>query len=139
MAFARMGETDRAWELFRPVNSVQHALTPEQTGIYKLEPYVVAADVYSMPPNTGRGGWSWYTGSASWMYRLLMETLLGINRTGNALHLSPRLPKEWDSYKVHYRFGQSMYHITFIRLIDGSKPRLTLDGSDLNEFDNAIA
>lgn len=133
MAFALMGENDRAWELFQMLNPVQHGQTPEQIGTYKVEPYVVAADVYAVAPHVGRGGWTWYTGSASWMYRLLVETLLGINRLGNKLQLSPRLPKEWDSYKVHYRFGQTVYHITFSRLTDNSLPRLVLDGKELED------
>lgn len=133
MAFARMGKTDRAWELFHLINPIQHSRTPEQAAIYKLEPYVLAADVYACAPHTGQGGWSWYTGSSSWMYRLLVETLLGVNRMGNTLHLAPHFPKDWDSYKVHYRYGLSMYHITFISLKGNSKPRLTLDGRDLHE------
>lgn len=131
MAFALMGETDRAWELFNLLNPVQHGQTPEQIATYKVEPYVVAADVYAVAPHIGRGGWTWYTGSASWMYRLLVETLLGVNRSGNKLYLSPHLPKEWNSYKVHYRFGQTVYHITFTKLTDSSLPRLVLDGIEL--------
>jgi cyclic beta-1,2-glucan synthetase len=79
---------------------------------YKVEPYVVAADVYAVAPHTGRGGWTWYTGSASWMYRLLVETLLGVNLEGDQLRLDPRLPEAWDSYKIHYRYRQTVYHIT---------------------------
>jgi len=133
MAYAMMGKTDRSWELFNLLNPVQHGMTTEQISLYKIEPYVVAADVYACAPYTGRGGWSWYTGSSSWMYRLLVETLLGVNRMGNTLNLSPLLPPSWNSYKVHYRFGQTMYHITFNRITDDSILRLILDGKLLSD------
>ena len=132
MAFAKMGESDRSWRLFGLLNPVQHSKTAEQISIYKVEPYVVAADVYACAPHTGRGGWTWYTGSSSWMYRLLVEELLGVNRSGSKLILSPLLPKDWNSYKVHYRFGQTVYHITFNRITDNSLPRLILDNKELS-------
>jgi cellobiose phosphorylase len=133
MAFALMGETERSWELFGLLNPVQHGKTAEQIAIYKVEPYVVAADVYACAPHTGRGGWTWYTGSSSWMYRLLVETLLGVNRSGNKLNLLPLLPQDWNSYKVHYRFAKTVYHITFNRITDDSLSRLILDGKELSE------
>jgi cyclic beta-1,2-glucan synthetase len=133
MAFATMGEADRSWDLFSLLNPVQHSKTAEQISIYKVEPYVVAADVYAYAPHTGRGGWTWYTGSSSWMYRLLVEMLLGVNRSGNKLILSPLLPKSWNSYKVHYRFGQTVYHITFNRITDNLLPNLSLDGEELSD------
>jgi len=133
MAYAIMGEADRSWELFGLLNPVQHGMTTEQISIYKIEPYVVAADVYACAPYAGRGGWSWYTGSSSWMYRLLVEMLLGVNRSGNKLILSPLLPQSWNSYKVHYRFGQTVYHITFNRITDDSMLRLILDGKVLSD------
>ena len=128
-----MGESERAWELFALLNPVHHGATARQIAIYKVEPYVVAADVYAMPPHTGRGGWTWYTGSAGWMYRLLVETLLGVNREGDHLRLEPRLPPAWPSYKIHYRFGQTVYHITITRLAaDGpASPQLSLDGKEI--------
>jgi len=115
MAFAHMGENDRAWELFGLLNPIRHGGTPRQIATYKVEPYVVAADVYAVAPHTGRGGWTWYTGSAGWMYRLLIETLLGVNREGDQLRLNPRLPKNWTTYKIHYRYHQTVYHITISR------------------------
>jgi cellobiose phosphorylase len=78
MAFAALGDRERAWELFRMINPVNHAQSPGDINRYKVEPYVVAADVYAVPPHTGRGGWTWYTGSAGWMYRLIVESLLGL-------------------------------------------------------------
>jgi cyclic beta-1,2-glucan synthetase len=133
MAFALMGENDRAWELFTLLNPIHHSSTAKQIAIYKVEPYVIAADVYAVAPHTGRGGWTWYTGSAGWMYRLLIETLLGVNIEGDQLRLTPRLPKSWTTCKVHYRHRQTVYHITITRLAedwaDGNQ--LILDGKEL--------
>ena len=133
MAFALMGESERAWELFSLLNPVHHSATPEQIAVYKVEPYVVAADVYGVAPHTGRGGWTWYTGSAGWMYRLLVETLLGVNLEGDRLLLNPRLPKSWPSCKIHYRFRQTVYHVTVFNLPVGSveEESLWLDGQHL--------
>ena len=133
MAFALMGENDRAWELFSLLNPVHHGGTPKQIATYKVEPYVVAADVYAVAPHMGRGGWTWYTGSAGWMYRLLVETLLGVNLEGDQLRINPRLPKNWKTYKIHYRYRQTVYHITISRLAAGSVEanQLLLDGKEL--------
>jgi len=133
MAFALMGDHDRAWELFALLNPIHHGATPAQIATYKVEPYVVAADVYAVAPHIGRGGWTWYTGSAGWMYRLLMETLLGVNREGDQLRLTPRLPTSWPSYKIHYRFRQTIYHITISRLPAdaAAENQLFLDGEKL--------
>jgi cyclic beta-1,2-glucan synthetase len=133
MAFALMGENDHAWELFSLLNPIHHGSTPEQIATYKVEPYVVAADVYGVAPHTGRGGWTWYTGSAGWMYRLLIETLLGVNLEGDQLRLIPRMPKNWTTYKIHYRFRQTMYHITITRLDADSEDetQLWLDGKEV--------
>ncbi|MDP1559651.1 MAG: glucoamylase family protein [Nitrosomonas sp.] len=133
MAFALMGEHDHAWELFSLLNPIHHGATAEQIATYKVEPYVVAADVYGVAPHTGRGGWTWYTGSAGWMYRLLIETLLGVNLEGDQLHLTPRMPKSWTTYKIHYRYRQTVYHITITRLdADANNGnQLFLDGKEL--------
>jgi cellobiose phosphorylase len=133
MAFALMGENDRAWDLFALLNPIHHSATPKQIATYKVEPYVVAADVYAVAPHTGRGGWTWYTGSAGWMYRLLIETLLGVNLAGDQLRLTPRLPKSWTTYKIHYRYRQTVYHITITRLAAdaGEANQLFLDGIEL--------
>jgi cellobiose phosphorylase len=133
MAFALMGDSERAWELFALLNPIHHGGTPKQIATYKVEPYVVAADVYAVAPHTGRGGWTWYTGSAGWMYRLLIETLLGVNLEGDQLRLAPCLPKSWTTYKIHYRYRQTVYHITITRLVAGSNDanQLSLDGKEL--------
>ena len=133
MAFALMGDHERAWELFALLNPVNHASTPEQIATYKVEPYVIAADIYSVAPHTGRGGWTWYTGSAGWMYRLLIETLLGVNLEGDRLRLTPCMPTSWNTYKIHYRYRQTVYHITITRLDTdaGVANQLSLDGKIL--------
>jgi cellobiose phosphorylase len=134
MAFALSGESERAWELFTLLNPIHHGATPAQIATYKVEPYVVAADVYAVAPHTGRGGWTWYTGSAGWMYRLLVETLLGVNREGDQLRLAPRLPKMWTTCKIHYRYRQTVYHITITRLAPDSTGAniLILDGNEIS-------
>jgi len=115
MAFALMGDTDRAWELFALLNPVHHSATPDQIATYMVEPYVVAGDVYAVAPHIGRGGWTWYTGSAGWMYRLLLETLLGVNLEGDQLRLTPKLPGAWSTFTLHYRYRQTPYHIRITR------------------------
>src|SRR5438094_863545 len=133
MAFALMGESERAWELFALLNPIQHGGTAEQIATYKVEPYVIAADVYAVAPHIGRGGWTWYTGSAGWMYRFLTETLLGVHLEGNRLRITPRFPAGWTSYKVHYRHRQTVYHITINRLSADGTGELSLDGQTLAE------
>ncbi len=130
MAFALLGENERAWEIFHLLNPVHHSETPAQIAIYKVEPYVAAADVYAVAPHIGRGGWTWYTGSAGWMYRLLVETLLGAHLEKNQLRLEPRFPAGWTSYKIHYRYRQTVYHITLSRVGDDAIES-TLDGQPL--------
>jgi cellobiose phosphorylase len=133
MAFALMGENERAWELFALLNPMQHGGTAERIATYKVEPYVIAADVYAAAPHIGRGGWTWYTGSAAWMYRLLTETLLGVHLEGNRLRITPRFPAGWNSYKIHYRHRQTVYHITINRLPADGTGELSLDGQTLAE------
>ncbi len=132
MASALLGDTERAWEYFDLLNPIHHGGTARDIAIYKVEPYVVAADVYAMAPHIGRGGWTWYTGSAGWMYRLLTETLLGVNLVGDQLQLTPRLPQSWTAYKIHYRYRQTMYHITITRPPSGvyGLPKLLVDGCE---------
>jgi cyclic beta-1,2-glucan synthetase len=115
MAFAKMGDTERAWELLRMINPVQHGATPNDAALYKVEPYVVAADVYAVSPHIGRGGWTWYTGSSGWMYRLIVESLLGVSLAGNRLTLAPRLPADWPGFALDYRFRDTLYAITVTR------------------------
>ncbi len=112
MAAAARGDAVRAWELFALINPVSHGATALDISKYRVEPYVVAADVYGVPPHTGRGGWTWYTGSAGWMYRLIVESLVGLNVEADKLRITPCLPAEWDTFQIHYRYRQTFYHIT---------------------------
>ena len=114
MAFALADDTSRAWELFNLINPLLHTDAPAGIARYKVEPYVVAADVYSTPPHAGRGGWSWYTGSAGWMYRLITETLLGVNVQGDKLYFTPRAPAGWKSFKLNYRHHATTYCISLV-------------------------
>ena len=114
MAFASLGDSDRAWELLDLINPVMHGSTPDQAEIYRVEPYVVAADIYALAPNAGRGGWTWYTGASGWMYRLILESLLGITLEVDRLRFQPCIPSDWKSYKVHYHYRETFYHITVV-------------------------
>jgi cyclic beta-1,2-glucan synthetase len=112
MAFAHLGSGDEAVELFHMLNPINHARTPGGVERYQVEPYVVAADVYTHPAHIGRGGWTWYTGSASWMYRLGLESILGLRRRGRCFAVAPCVPGSWDRFVVRWRHGQSLYEIT---------------------------
>ncbi len=127
MAYAALGDSERAWELLRMINPVNHARDAAQVEIYKVEPYVVAADVYAVPPHVGRGGWSWYTGSAGWMYRLIVESLLGLHVEGERLRLTPVLPRDWPGFTLHYRHRETDYHIE-VRQVDEGPAQLLLNG-----------
>jgi cyclic beta-1,2-glucan synthetase len=131
MAFAAIGDSRRAWELLAMINPVNHGISPEGIGTYKVEPYVVAADVYAVPPHTGRGGWTWYTGSAAWMYRLIVESLLGLKLEKGRLHVEPCLPADWEGFTVHYRYRETIYHIN-IKVLQGQAGEgvtsVTVDG-----------
>jgi cyclic beta-1,2-glucan synthetase len=128
MAFAALGDSSRAWGLLAMINPINHARSPEAAAIYKGEPYVAAADIYAAPPHTGRGGWTWYTGSAGWMYRLIVESLLGLRREADRLRIEPCLPAAWDAVTVHYRYRETLYHITILQRSGSSGVRVTVDG-----------
>jgi len=129
MAFAAMGDGKRAWELLAMINPVNHGGSPEGIETYKVEPYVVAADVYAVAPHTGRGGWTWYTGSAAWMYRLIVESLLGLRLEVDKLHVEPCLPADWEGFTVYYRYRETTYHIKVVQGHAGEdKGRMTVDG-----------
>ncbi|HJW57069.1 MAG TPA: glucoamylase family protein [Burkholderiaceae bacterium] len=134
MAFARMGDNRRAWELLQMINPVNHGKTAENITTYKVEPYVVAADVYAVAPHTGRGGWTWYTGSSGWMYRLIVESLLGLKLESDKLTVTPCLPDGWSTYKLHYRYYDTMYRIV---VTQGGVAGVTVDG--VEQMDGVIA
>jgi cyclic beta-1,2-glucan synthetase len=111
LAFALRGDGDRAEELFRLLNPVNHARTPDQVRKYRVEPYVVAADVYSQRPHTGRGGWTWYTGSAAWMYRVGIEAILGLQLARGALRVDPCIPRRWRGFEATLRLSGTEYQV----------------------------
>jgi cellobiose phosphorylase len=135
MAFAQLGKSERAWELFSLLNPIRHAADPAGVNLYKVEPYVVAADIYAVAPHTSRGGWTWYTGSAGWMYRLIVETLLGLRLEVDTLRLNPQLPRAWESFKIHYRHRDTFYHITVKRAGGEITPpiRVFVDGQEQSD------
>jgi cellobiose phosphorylase len=131
MAFAALGDSRRAWELFGMINPVTHSKSPEGIAIYKVEPYVVAADVYAVPPHTGRGGWTWYTGSAGWMYRLIIESLLGLSLEVDKLRIAPCLPADWKGFKVYYRYRETIHEIDVLQQPGGEiRTKVTVDGME---------
>jgi cellobiose phosphorylase len=137
MAFAAMGDNTRAWDLFSMINPINHALSSDATATYKVEPYVMAGDIYAVEPHTGRGGWTWYTGSAGWMYRLIIESLLGLRLEVDKLHFAPCFPADWSGFKVHYRFRESVYHITVLLSpdLDGE---LTVTTDGISQEDKTV-
>ncbi len=129
-AYARLGQGDQAVGLFSMLNPINHALTRTDVGTYKVEPYVVAADIYGAAPHVGRGGWTWYTGSAGWMYRAGVEFILGIYPRGGDLFLDPCIPRDWPGFQVTYRHGAATYEIRFENPDHVSKGirRIEMDG-----------
>jgi cellobiose phosphorylase len=131
MAFAMQGDSERAWDLYSMLNPINHGRLPEQIERYKVEPYVMCADIYAAKPHTSRGGWTWYTGAAGWMYRLTVETLLGLRLEVDRLHIAPCVPSHWKTYKIHYRYRETFYHITVARVAEtpAHTIRVTVDGA----------
>ncbi len=113
-ALAQLGQGDQAHQLFRMLNPIGHGDTRENVRQYQVEPYVIAADVYGIEPHVGRGGWTWYTGSGGWMYRLGLEAILGLRREGDRLRIFPSIPRDWGEFSIDYRYGQAVYHIHVI-------------------------
>ncbi len=111
-AAALLGQGDRAKEYFDLLSPVKHTKTPEQVERYKVEPYVVVADIYGHPPHDGRGGWTWYTGSAGWLYRVMLESILGFRPRGDRLRIEPCIPKAWKSFTIMYRHRSATYRIS---------------------------
>ena len=111
IAYARLGEGDKAAALFWLLNPINHALGRADLRRYKVEPYVVAADVYAAADHLGRGGWTWYTGSAAWLYRAGMEEILGVRVSGSSLHLDPCIPNGWPGFEINLRRGSTRFII----------------------------
>ncbi len=119
MAFAARGNRDKVWELFKMIHPLSHASDAAAIQVYKVEPYVMAADVYANESHRGRGGWTWYTGSAGWMYQFITGSLLGLEQRGDTLQFKPSFPPGWTSFDMHYRHGKAIYHIKVTRLTEG--------------------
>jgi cyclic beta-1,2-glucan synthetase len=111
MAMARTGDGERAVKMLRMLNPIEHARDPESVWKYGVEPYVVAADVYRLPGRIGQGGWSWYTGSAAWMYRVWVEEILGLRVRGDQMQVNPVIPAAWEGFNFRYRHGETIYEI----------------------------
>ena len=130
LATALLGDGDRAAEYFSLINPLNHARTPEEVALYRVEPYAVAGDVYSVAPHVGRGGWTWYTGAAAWMYRAALEGILGLRLEDGALALAPCLPRDWPSVTLTNRFFSTTYVIRVENpdAVTGGVPSVWLDG-----------
>jgi cellobiose phosphorylase len=133
MAFAKLKDKEKTAHLLGLINPINHARTPEDTAVYKVEPYVMAADVYGVPPHVGRGGWTWYTGSAGWMYQLILESFLGLKREGDTLRFDPCIPKDWTSFKVTYIFKHTPYEIEVRQEQGHFKNEVVVDGVSQSE------
>jgi cyclic beta-1,2-glucan synthetase len=135
LATALQGDGAGAFELFQMLNPLTHSRTSSDVATYKVEPYVVAADVYTAPGHLGRGGWTWYTGSASWMYRVALEAILGFTRRGNMLTIRPCVPPGWPEFTIEYRYGASRYVIVVRSpgAVSTAAATVTLDGASLTD------
>ena len=136
MAAAALNDKQRVYDLIQMVNPLNHGSTVAGIKKYKTEPYVIAADVYAVENHVGRGGWTWYTGSAGWMYQLLAESFFGLRRTGNRLIINPCIPDSWNSFNIKYQFGETIYQLVFLRDPVVKEIKLSLDGihQDSNEI-----
>jgi cellobiose phosphorylase len=129
MAFAALRDNQRLWDLLSIINPINHARSPEEADVYKVEPYVVASDVYALFPHIGRGGWTWFTGSAAWMYRLILESLLGMSINMDKMSFKPCLPVDWEEFKIRYLFRETVYQITVRQTNDSvEEASVTIDG-----------
>jgi cellobiose phosphorylase len=115
MAFAALGNKERTWELLEMINPLNHGNTPDRVTTYKVEPYVMAADVYKVPSHLGRGGWTWYTGSAGWMYQAIIQSVLGLKVTGSTMTITPCIPAAWPSLDMQYRYHDTPYYIKVLQ------------------------
>jgi cyclic beta-1,2-glucan synthetase len=134
-ALAELGQGTAAGELLRLLNPVLQADTPEKAQVYRVEPYVVCADIYGVAPHLRRGGWTWYTGSAAWLYRLGIERVLGLRKRGAFLEIDPVIPAAWNGFELDYRHGQATYRLR-VRNPEGCERgvrHITLDGAPLPE------
>ena len=138
IAFAELGEGDKACELFRMLNPIPHTSSRATVQRYKVEPYVVAGDVYAEPPHLGRGGWTWYSGSAGWLYRAGLEWILGFRVRGTMLSIDPCIPRNWPGYSIHFRYRSSTYEIRVDNPngVSHGVSSISLDGMTLLDLTN---
>ena len=129
-AYAKLGDTEKAGRLFSLINPINHALTKGDAELYKVEPYAIAADIYSVEPHRGRGGWTWYTGAAGWSYRAGLEAVLGIRRTGSQLKIQPCVPREWPHVEVAYKYGNRSITLNFVRQRSNSSAIVALESQN---------
>ena len=130
MAFAAIEDKKRTWELLQMINPLNRGNTREKIAIYKAEPYVIAADVYFEPLHKGRGGWTWYTGSAGWMYQLILESFVGLKKENDTLYFKPCVPEEWPNIKITYHYQDTVFHIEIVmeKFTDDHKTKLIVNG-----------
>jgi len=128
-------DTDKAYEYYSWINPINRTKTEEDVNKYKVEPFAIVADVYSNPDLVGRGGWSWYTGSASWFYKIGIEEILGFKKEGNKLTIKPNIPTKWSKYSIRYRYETSVYNITVIndKHLSGEKITTRLDNKNIKD------
>ena len=136
MAYAELGDGNTAEELFSMINPINHAKTMEEALVYKVEPYVIAADIYGLEPHVGRGGWSWYTGSSSWMYRAAVESIVGFKIMNGKIHINPTLPDKWDGFEMTYRRGKTIYEVKVTN--KSGKRSMELNGKAMDKFELPI-
>jgi len=135
IAFAKLGFGDKAVGYYRMINPIEHSRTEEMSRKYKVEPYVIPADIYSAEGMTGRGGWTWYTGSSSWFYKAGLENILGLNIKNNILKIEPCIPKEWKEYSIRYRYKTSVYNIK-VKNLEGKNTGISkfiFNGKEIEE------
>ena len=131
MAFAALGDKTRTWELLKMINPLNRGISLNEISKYKVEPYVIAADVYAEPKHKGRGGWTWYTGSAGWMYQLIIGSFLGISKKADKLEFNPCIPSEWKTFKIAYRYIETYYHLSFLQTEENNKKiKISVDGNE---------
>jgi len=135
LALTKLKDGDKAVELFNMLNPINHARTNIEVHKYKVEPYVMAADIYSVFPNVGRGGWTWYTGAAGWMYQVALEGILGFNIYGDELVITPCVPSNWPKYQIKFIFGSTEYNI-FVEFnsIAPSEQIIVVDNIEQKDF-----
>lgn len=140
-AFALLGEGDKAYNLFKMINPINHSKSSIECAKYKVEPYVIAADVYTNPSHLGRGGWTWYTGSSGWMYKVGLEDILGFKVEGDKLYIDPCIPKDWQGYSIKYKYNNTNYNIEIknSNKVNRGVGKIILDGKEIDmEYINLV-